>query len=512
MDNASDNHIALAVPPPEKEIEELRRENAELREKVTYLENMLEKLKRQIFGQKRERYVEDAGQLKIDFEFEDLQPEATPEETETVTYQRRKPKKGQKPVRVALPEDLPRREEVIEPAFIPRGAVKIGENVTEILGYEPGELYVRKIIRPKYSAPNNQEQAAETGSATTIITGELPCLPIPKGNADASILAHIIMGKFVDHLPFYRQRQQFIRQGLTIAESTINGWFTASCNLIWPLYEKHKEHILAARYLQVDETPIPVLTTEKKGSAHKGYFWVYYDPLTKTALFDYRPGRGAEGPGEILRDFKGTLQTDGYVVYDKYENKQDIILLACLAHARRYFFDSQSNDRQRARYVLSEIGKLYDIERHAKDNGLSYSEIFELRQEKAKPVLEALHLWLRDQLEEVLPKSAIGKAIAYTLGQWKRLVRYLDDGMYLIDNNLVENSIRPVALGRKNYLFAGSHQGAQRAAMIYSFTASCKQYSINPFEWLKDVLARIPDHKANKIDQLLPLNWRNNQP
>ena len=507
MKDASQSHTNTVALTPYEELIMLQKENIELREKVSSLEDLIEKFKRHLFGQKRERYIEDANQLKLDFEFEDEIKE-TPAEKETITYQRDKQKKGKRPVRTPIPEHLRREEEVIEPPYIPDGAIKIGENVTEILGFIPGELYVRKIVRPKYSVPCTKEEIIKTGSTETIITADLPTLPIPKGNADSSILAHIIMSKFVDHLPFYRQKQQFKRLGLTIAESTINGWFNLSCNLLEPLYLKLKELILQADYLQVDETPISVLTSQKKNSTHKGYHWVYYDPIQTIALFDYRPGRGDEGPGEILKNYTGTLQTDGYSAYDKYEFKEGIILLACMAHARRYFYDSLNNDSQRAEYALSEIGKLYEIERQAVEQEFTYAQIYDLRQKKAKPILESFHIWLKEQLTGVLPKSTIGKAIKYALGQWTRLIRYIDDGKYKIDNNLVENSIRPVALGRKNYLFAGSHQAAQRAAMIYSFAASCKQYDINPFEWLKDVLARIPDYKASKLHELLPQNWK----
>ena len=225
---------------------------------------------------------------------------------------------------------------------------------------------------------------------------------------------------------------------------------------------------------------------------------------SKLVCFDYRKGRGREGPELFLKEFKGTLQTDGYAAYNKFESRQGITLLACMAHARRKFEHAKENDPERAIYALKKIQTLYSIERKARDEGFSYKQRKELRRNESNPVLEELETWMKDQLSEVLPKSAIGKAITYTLKLWKRLTRYTEDGRWEIDNNPVENSIRPVTLGRKNYLFAGSHEGAKRAAMMYSFLGTCKINGVEPFAWFKDVLKRIPDHSIQKLEELLP--------
>jgi len=274
--------------------------------------------------------------------------------------------------------------------------------------------------------------------------------------------------------------------------------------LLDPLYEKLQEKVKQSTYLMADETPIPVLTKDKPGSTHKGFHWVYYSPLEKLVCFDYRKGRGRDGPLEFLEGFRGTLQTDGYSAYNEFEKHQGIILLACMAHARRKFEQALENDPQRAEYALAKMQDLYDIERKARELELSFDERKKLRQEESLPVLTELESWMKEQLSEVLPQSAIGKAITYTLKLWKRLVRYADDGRWDIDNNLIENSIRPVALGRKNYLFAGSHEGAMRAAMMYSFLGTCKINNVEPLSWLKDVLTRIPDHSIHKLEELLP--------
>ncbi len=253
-----------------------------------------------------------------------------------------------------------------------------------------------------------------------------------------------------------------------------------------------------------DETPIPVLSEDKPGAMHRGYHWVYYDPVNKLVCFDYRQSRGREGPKSFLKDFSGYLQSDGYNAYDDLGPPGKITHLACLAHARRKFEHARDNDPQRAEKVLTWIGSLYDIEREARDSQMSHNEIRKLRNEKSSAVLKDLEGWLIDQAPVVLPRSAIGIAVSYTLGLWPRLKKYTEDGRFYIDNNLIENSIRPVALGRKNYLFAGSHEGAVKAAIIYSLLATCKIRDVEPYAWLKNILEIIPDYPANQLEQLLP--------
>jgi transposase len=461
---------------------------------ILYLKQELAQLKRMIFGSKSERHIGgDPSQLSLGL---DVEAVTSPEkETEQITYTRNKSddKKGSA-IRLVLPSHLHREEHIIEPEEDITGGRKIGEVVTEVLEYTPGKFYVERYVRPKYVLPKEDK----------IVIGELPSFPIPRGNAGAGLLAHLLISKFVDHLPFYRQVQQFKRQDIDIAESTISGWFTASCRLLEPLYERLVKRVRGSSYLMADETPIPVQTKDKPGSTHKGYHWVYYSPLDKLVCFDYRKGRGRDGPEEFLESFRGMLQTDGYVAYDIYDKKDGITLFGCMAHARRKFEKAKDNDLKRAEYALERIQKLYMGEREARENGLSFEQRKELRVEQSLPVLQELEKWMKEQLPDILPKSSIGQAITYTLGLWNRLTRYIENGEVEIDNNLIENSIRPVALGRKNYLFAGSHEAAQQAAMIYSFLGTCKINNVEPLGWLKDVLQRIQDHSIQKLDELLP--------
>ncbi len=464
-----------------------------------FLKQQLAELRRLVFGSKRERFVPsgtmDATQLSL---FDTEEEKAAPQ-IEEITYTRTKqaPKK-KRPVRVALPAHLPRVEEVVEPSEVKEGYKKIGEEITEILEYNPSKLFVRKIVRPKYAMPNEEG----------VVIGELPTLPIPKGNAGPGLLAHIMVSKYVDHLPFYRQIKIFGRQGIDISDSTFNGWFNAVAGLLEPLYNVLEKELLKSDYIQADESPIGVQDPNKKGKLHQGYDWVFRSPVKRLVLFKYHKSRERKAAEQVLEHFTGTLQTDGYKVYQNLRTKGEITLLGCMAHARRYFEKALGNDKKRAEHVLTLMQELYKTERECKAQKLDPDARKQVRLEKSKPVLDKLKTFLAQNVSVVPPQSAIGKAISYTINIWHNLERYLDDGRYEIDNNMIENKIRPLALGRKNYLFAGSHKAAQRAAMMYSFFATCKTNEVEPFEWLHDVLERIPDHKASKLSELLPSNWK----
>ncbi len=463
---------------------------------VLYLKQELDKLRRMIFSHKSERFVATDNQPLL---FDDIETGEKQEvKTEDITYTRKK-KADQKTnghARMPLPAHLPRVEKIIEPDEDITGAKMIGEEITEMLDFKPGRLVVNRYVRRKYALPENKG----------IVIGELPTFPIPRGNAEAGLLSHIIISKYCDHIPFHRKAQMFRREGVEMAESTINGWFRATCELKEPLYDCLRKEVLKSSYLQGDETPIPVQTVDKPGATHKGYIWVYYDPLERNVLFDYQKTRGREGPAGVLKDFSGTLQTDGYEVYKMFEKKEGVILLACMAHARRKFDEAKNNDKDRAEHMLKLIQQLYNTERKARENSLPFEERKILREKEARPVLTDMEAWLKENLLTTLPKSAIGKAIAYTLTLWPRLIRYMDDGRYEIDNNLIENTIRPIAIGRKNYMFCGSHEAAQRAAMMYSLLGTCKLHNVEPFSWLREVLMRISDHPANRLKELLPQN------
>ena len=479
---------------------------------INTLKHQLAQLTKMIFGSKQERFIPSNAitnplQLILGLDAETIDhckiTDATKVEyirTKTQVMENKKPHPG----RMKLPEHLRRETIILQPDTDVSRLKKIGEEVTEILEWTPGELYVKQYIRPKYVVP-----VSETN--TTIITASLPNRIVEKSMAGEGLLAQIIVDKYVDHLPLHRQLQRFERVpqgGITISQSTICTWMTLTLKQFLTLYELHKKEVLASYYLHADETTIRVLDKDKPGASHQGYYWLYHNSKEKIVLFDYRKGRSREGPDDILKDFKGFLQTDGYVAYESFENREGITVLNCMAHARRKFVDALQNDKDRCEHALTLFQELYAIERKAKQEDLSADAIVVLRQGKSIPVLKELKEWMAAEYPKVLPSSAIGNAIAYSLKRWEKLCVYATDGRLCIDNNPVENAVRPVAIGRKNYLFAGSHEAAQRAAMIYSLLATCRLHNINPYTWLKDVLIRMPDYDVKNLAELLPQNWK----
>ncbi len=465
-------------------------------QKIEAQEHRIKELERLVFGAKSERFVpeKNPAQGSLDFGQTSEVPKQEPV-TETIIYERAKNSGKQKPSRQPIPAHLERVVHEIKPEEDVTGLVKIGEEVTEELEYVPGKLFVNKFVRPKY--------AKKEGEQTKVLVGKLPERPLPKCLAGPQLLAALIIAKFIDHLPLYRQSQMFKRLGVDLPDSTIGGWVNSVAGLLKPLYNIHKKKILSCNYLQADETPINVLESEKSGT-HQGYHWAYYDPLAKAVLFDYRRGRGREGPEEILKNFAGHLQTDGYAAYNEFGKRTGVTLFHCWAHARRKFAEAEDSDRPRAHYVLQEIQKLYAVEREIKEQQLKETEITALRTERALPVIEALKKWMIAARPGILPKSPMGKAIDYTLSRIEELKIYTTNGKLQIDNNLTENAIRPIALGRKNYLFAGSHEAAQNAAMFYSLFATCKVKRINPYAWLSETLKKIATYPINRIEELLP--------
>ena len=482
--------MSTASPLSAAQQQALLEENIELREEV-------KQLRRLLFGSKRERFVAQAEDRQLSLELASASSEPAVVVKQTVSYERAVKQIAKKAIRGGFPSHLPRGDVVLQPEEDVTDMRKIGEEITEELDLKPASLFVRRYIRPRYVSKEE-----------TFHMAVLPARPIEKGMPGAGLLSAIICDKFVSHLPFYRQAQRYEQLGMKIPASTLDGWFEGACALLEPLYQTLRLHILASTYLQADETPIAVLDKQKKGDTHQGYHWVYYSPEERLVLFEYQPGRGKDGPAKLLKNYKGYLQTDGYAAYEQFEASEDIVLVGCMAHARRYFEHALDNDKARAEKVLLWMQALYAVEREAREKNLSVEDRYLLRQQKARPVMDLLGEWIVAEYSKVLPKSAIGKAIYYLVARYNKIYLYLEDGRLEIDNNPVENSIRPVALGRKNYLFAGSHAGAQRAAIVYSLLGSCKLQGINPNEYLQDVLQRLPDQPINQLKELLPSYWK----
>ena len=495
-----------------EQINRLEKKNSEIQISHDNLQFQLDQLRRLVFGTKRERFIASANPFQQTLPFEESEnenQELVKTVKETITYER-KQKRENHQGRIPLPSHLPVKEIILEPSVDITNMICIGKEITEQLELVPSKLFIQRFIRPKYVlSKEKQEELIKTGKdSSPVVIAELPSMPIEKCMAGTGLLAQLFIDKFIDHLPYYRQIQRYKREGVIIKSSTIDGWQKQITNLLEPLYDRMKEKILTQGYLQADESPVKVLDPLKKGKTHQGYHWVYHSPLEKALFFDYRYSRNRAGPEEVLKDFKGYLQTDGYAAYNKFNTKKDITLVGCMAHARRYFEKALDNDKSRAEYVLTEMQKLYAIERTAKENGYSHEKRHAYRLNNAQPIMEELIKWLIREYQTALPKSPIGTAITYTINQWESLRAYLFDGAIEIDNNQIENAIRPLAIGRKNYLFAGSHEGAKRAAMFYSFFGTCKKHDVNPYEWLKDTLENIADAKMSQLDNYLPQNFQ----
>jgi len=468
---------------------------AERDEKISYLQSQVEMYRRMQFGQKRERFEGDPAQMSLPFVAPVAEVEQQQEQTrEKISYIRKRPNHHG---RAALPAHLPVEEIEIHPQGDLSEMVCIGKEVTEELECEPARFFIKRYIRYKYALKNGEG----------IRTGELPARVIDKGIPGSGLLTSILTDKYMDHLPLYRQKQRFAREGIRVASSTIDGWTKEALIRLEPLYEQLVFDIRQQGYLQCDETPIKVLESEKKGSCHQGWYWVYHSPLDGTVLFDYSPTRGSAGPLPILENFKGYLQSDGYVVYQKYGARKGVTHIACWAHARREFERALSNDQPRATMALTLIQKLYAVERKAREENLDPAAIKDLRLEESLPLINKIGKWIFHEIKSTLPKSQIGKAMAYAMGRWDALSAYLYDGHLQIDNNQCENVLRPIPLGRKNYLFAGSHEAAKRAAMIYSFFAICKKHEVNPYKWLKYTLENIMSINHKRLKDLYPQNF-----
>ena len=462
------------------------------------LKHQLEQLRRLIYGRKSERFIskEDSGQLNLFEEGTEVVPETEPEK-QTVTYERtRKPNNHSGRRLLDGCSHLPVEEETLDIEHSENDK-HIGDEVSEKLAFKPGKLFVKRTIRPKYKRAEDE----------TIVIAPIQEDPISKCAADVSLLAHITVSKFVDHLPEYRIQQIFKREGVVIPPSTMNGWVHQLGNYVKLMSNHIKGKILQSGYVQQDESTIKVLNSKKQGS-HTGYMWVMASPLLKNVCFEYHPGRGREGPLETYKDYNGQLQTDAYEVYDIIDARYDSIEhFHCWAHARRKFIESANNDKARSEYAIGQIGLLYDIERRCRESDYTPDQRREERK-LAKPILESFKEWLDTVAIKVTPGSPIGKAMAYLIKRWNKFTKYVDYGEVEIDNNHIENAIRPLALGRKNYLFAGNHTAAETIGHYYTIFGTCKAQNVNPYEYMTWFLKNVASTNINEMEKLSPESFK----
>jgi transposase len=501
----------IPFDPTEKD-DLILRQHAE----IQYLTHQNELFRRKIFGQKTERVVPDVPEEQMSleglFELAETKIPGFAEAKETITYERRKPKKGHG--RKPFPDDLLRVDHVIDvPAEEKKCSccgtekVKIGEETSEELEHKPAVFFVNRTIRPKYVCPKKCPDGGVT-------TAPMPPRPIDKGIAGPGLLAYILISKFVDHLPLYRLEQMFKRYQIHINRSTMAGWLTMIGGYLDAVYQEMKKQIISASFLiQADETTLKIQNDMVKDKCDLGYLWPYIGD-GKTVVFEFKDSRSREGPTDFLAGFKDRyLLSDGYAGYNQVVEKNSLTHLMCWAHARRKFFDVKDLDPDFSKQVIALVAELYAVEREAaeldKQTGAADpARRHALRQEKSVPALEKIKALLENPGKVILPKSPVGGAVAYTLNHWKQLTRFLEDGRLPIDNNLAENTIRPVALGRKNWLFAGSLEAAQRMAIFYSLIATCKINGINPYEYFYDILPKVASYDSRKIADLTPLNWK----
>lgn len=405
------------------------------------------------------------------------------------------------PKRTPLPPELPRAVIEHEPdnttCACGCALKRIGEDISEKLDYQPGSFTVEQHVRGKWVCDHCE----------TLIQAPVPAQVIDKGLPSSGLLAHVLVAKYADHLPLYRQEKIFDRAGLAIARSTLADWVGRCGVALQPLVEALRETLLEQCVLHADETPVPMLAPGKK-KTHRAYVWAYasthYAPV-QGVIYDFAPTRAGEHARRFLQGWQGKLVCDDFTGY-KEGFKQGITEIGCMAHARRKFFDLHAAKKSvLAEYALHQIGLLYDIERQAK--ALSPELRQQMRQEQARPVLDAFHQWMILQRQKVPNGSAIAKALDYSLKRWRALTHYCDNGDVPIDNNWVENQIRPWALGRSNWLFAGSLRSGQRAAAVMSLIQSARLNGHDPYAYLKDVLERLPTHRASAINELLPHKW-----
>lgn len=493
--------------------EQLRRLAAELMTRVEQQDEVIKRtelrnqqlthelalLKRHKYGQRSEQLnvlqislldeVVDADIAAIEMELEHLSTAAIPPE-------KRRPK------RTPLPPELPRTEIHHEPASRHCACgcqlKRIGEDVSEKLDYMPGVFTVERHIRGKWVCD----------ACETLTQAPMPAHLIDKGIPTTGLLAHVVIAKYADHLPLYRQEQIFARAGVAIPRSTLAEWVGVCGVRLQPLADALRDTLLNEAVLHADETPVPMLAPGKK-KTHKAYVWAYASaPFSnvEAVVYDFAPGRAGQHARDFLGDWKGQLVCDDYSGYKAGFDK-GIIEIGCLAHARRKFIELHVTGKsQIAGQAVEYIKQLYKVEHEARD--LETEERRQQRQDHAKPIADALHDWMLMQRLQVPEGTAIANALDYSLKRWAALMRYLDDGAVPIDNNRVENLIRPWALGRKNWLFAGSLRSGRRAAAIMSLVQSAKLNGHEPYAYLKDVLTRLPTHKASAINELLPHNWK----
>ena len=506
------NEANAALEQKDLQIQELTRKLQSTQLSMKMLQHQVEQLIRRVYGKRSEKI--DPNQMMFDnFIMESLEQPQSETTTETLPEQkvkRKKPRtvKRKHPGRIPIPEHLERVEIVLdvpeEEKVCPetgKPLKKIGEEVSEKLEYKPGKLIVNVYKRPKYASPDSMV-SGEVG----VVTAPMPDHPIEKCKADVGLIAHIIVSKFADHLPLYRQDGIFERERVTIPRSSQTSWMLQTYEAISPLENALKEAVLESDILFTDDSIIP-LQIKGNGRVKKGRLWVYVrgGPGPPLCTFDFSRDRSKKRPIGFLGNYHGYIHADAYSGYDELFRKNGVIEVACWVHARRKFDEATSSRPQEATEIIARIAQLYKLETSLRE--LEPEDRASQRQQHAKPVIDGIFARLDELKKSILPTEPLMKAITYALNQKEALYRYLENGQLKPDNNTAENAIRPLALGRKNWMFAGSDRGAKATALFLGLIQSCKACDVNPWEYFNDILRRIMSHPVSRLRELLPDQW-----
>jgi transposase len=486
--------------------EHLEKQVVQLQNEVVFLNEQLEWFKRQIFGKRSERIVNKSDEHQLMFEgFENPQKETEEKKKTVAAHTRRKPNRNGQDA-ISIPEDLPVKSTFLD---IPEekkicletgeALVQIGVEVSHKLAHEPGSYYIKEIIRPKYANPKKEEAG--------IITADLPETLLPKCRADESLLAEIVTKKFADHLPLYRIEEILMREGIKISRKLLSQWVIRIGDALRPLYNQMLKQILGRKNIFIDESPVKLL---QKGKCKQAYMWVVVggneaDPPYR--IYEFKENRCHHNVLDILKDYRGGLHSDKFAAYQKLAEQKIINWFPCYSHIRRKFFEAEAGDPEFRCWVLRKIRYLFMFERVAWNR--SPEERLKIRQEKEIPIIDELINQIMGKLHngKILPKSKLRQAMGYFCGLIPYLKNYTKSAFARIDNNVAERAVRPLAIGRKNWLFFGSPNGGEAGAILFSLVQTCRGLGINPREYLEDVMRRIMSHNSQKLSELLPDNW-----
>ena len=485
---------------------------------VIALQHQVMQLQRMLFGRRSERLLpDDPAQGFLFGRIEPQEPqesqaspeesapsqdEASEEDEEPAPQRRNRHHRGRRP----LPAHLMRCVHEIHPPEPERTCPSchqaktiFGADITEELEMVPAKFFVNRYVRHKYACPHCQGSVSQ---------GPLPSRPLDKGIPGPSILADLIASKYSEHLPLYRMQERYRRAGIELSLSTLCDWVDHVTGLTAPIIEAMKQSVLASRKVHTDDTPITVLDPSAEPiHSRRGYMWVYISEFDDV-VFDFTNSHTRDGPALFLKGYRGYLQADAFGGYDRIYAGSEIFEVACWAHARRKFYETQDYYPTEVTHILAIIGSLYAIESRAKKRRVPDDKLLAWRQRFSRRRLERLRRYLDELSPQVMPKSPLGKAINYTLKNWKALNRYTEAAFLSIDNNLSERQIKQMVIGRKNWMFAGSENGARNAAILFSLVTSCKLSGVDPFAYFRDILTRLLNHPADRIHELTPREWQ----